>query len=305
MIIPKNDNEFIELQLYLKQGKDIKTLTEPPYNLKIKTDKDLTLFKYNQFNSDFNIKLVRESRGIIFDNKYNIICHPFHKFGNFGEGYAQNNIDFKHSYIMEKIDGSLIKCYYFNNKWNIGTNGTIYADTATITTNSHITFEDLFYDIISKKDFITLTKAFNKKNTYLFEIIHPKYLRLFYLIGNFSDRNVIKILINNDQKEIEQYINSFPILKEAYYKSKERYEYTIRYIKSLFRCYKPYYITRNKKFFAMKINAMVEKYLIGVLFYLISNENNTVEKYFLKIGSKKTTAIVNELNYFNLLTKIK
>lgn len=388
-------SEFIHLQKYLKQHRDINILAEPPYSLKIKINKELTLFKYSQFDSDFNIQLVREARGIIFDKNWDIICHPFHKIGNYGESYAYNNIDFKHSYIMEKIDGSILKIFFYNNKWNVGTNSTIYANTATISDNSDITFEDLFYDIISKEDFITITNTFNKNNTYLFELVHPKnkividygntkelvhigcmcnniqidtnifypfyykyykdlfknynirfpeiysplnstpeslirladrfnikgntfegfvvteysnsiitgrvkikspkYVRLFYLIGNFSDRNVIKILINNEQEELEQYIASFGVLAEKYYSVKTKYNITIGYLLELFNKYYTYYLNGDKKSFALIINKEVEKDLRGILFYLISDNKNTIEKYFLKIGDKKTIAIVNKI----------
>ena len=63
---------IIELQKYLKQQRDINILTKKPYSLKIKKDKGLTLFKYSQFDSNFDIQLVREARGIIFDKEWNL-----------------------------------------------------------------------------------------------------------------------------------------------------------------------------------------------------------------------------------------
>ena len=75
-------------------------LSSPPYNLIIKDGingyEGLVLLKYNQFDSDFSLPIVRECRGIIIDieDNFNPVCHPFNKFFNYGEKYA-DSIDWK------------------------------------------------------------------------------------------------------------------------------------------------------------------------------------------------------------------
>jgi len=99
----------------------------PPYCIDTKEDEHTVLFKYNQIESDFNLELVRECRGIILYKKnWMIACHPFHKFGNYGEGYAPD-IDWNSAKVMEKLDGSLIKAWFnkVNSKWQWSTNGTL------------------------------------------------------------------------------------------------------------------------------------------------------------------------------------
>ena len=106
-------------------------LTAEPYYLKISRDDEYIMFKYNQVFSDFNIPLVREARGIIFrESDWECVCHPFDKFGNYGESYCPE-IDWKTTSVQEKVDGSLIK-FWYDNGWHISTNGTIDAFKANL-----------------------------------------------------------------------------------------------------------------------------------------------------------------------------
>lgn len=109
-------------------------LTDSPYHIKISRDGEYILFKYNQLASDFSESIVRECRGCIvrqgFDGMYHVVCHPFDKFGNYGESYApelEGNLT-----VLEKIDGSLIKCWWDNGQFHVSTNGTINAYNAPL-----------------------------------------------------------------------------------------------------------------------------------------------------------------------------
>jgi T4 RnlA family RNA ligase len=179
----KQETNMIALQKFLQENSDwVEKLRKNPYNLMIQGRDDLILFKYVQFASDFSLDLVKESRGIILNrNTFKVVCRPFDKFFNFGEPEA-HPIKFSNSYIMEKIDGSLIKVYWYDG-WKIATNGTIDSSDAT-TNDEKMTFEDLFFDIISKEDFKKLSKKLNPAFTYLFELIHP----LARIIVNYGDK---------------------------------------------------------------------------------------------------------------------
>jgi T4 RnlA family RNA ligase len=162
---------MLKVQKFLK-ARPLEDLRQDPFNLHISAKGNLILLKYNQFNSDFTHSLVKESRGIILEKgTWKIVCHPFHKFFNLGESYAFNIIDLKESHIFEKVDGSIIKVYHYDDEWHIATNGTIDADDAS--NNDGISFKKLFFDVISKVEFNKLTENFDKENTYLFELIHP------------------------------------------------------------------------------------------------------------------------------------
>ena len=106
-------------------------LARDPYNLKISRDNGYIMFKYNQLSSDFNLPLVQEARGIIFkEDDWTCVCHPFNKFGNYGESYCPE-INWDNCSVQEKVDGSLMKVWY-NKGWNISTNGLIDAFKAPL-----------------------------------------------------------------------------------------------------------------------------------------------------------------------------
>ena len=88
--------------------------------IRIKYKGDLAIFNYDLNlaiemggNIDFTDPLVKECRGIIIDLKnMKVVCFPFNKFGNYTEYYA-DNIDWNTARVQEKIDGSIVKLYYY------------------------------------------------------------------------------------------------------------------------------------------------------------------------------------------------
>jgi len=69
------------------------------------------------------------------------VAYPFNKFFNFGEEYA-DNIDWESAHVLEKVDGSLIKVYFHNGAWCVGTNNTIDANDAELSAPPYETFMD-------------------------------------------------------------------------------------------------------------------------------------------------------------------
>jgi len=149
-------------------------LTADPYYLKISRDDGYVLFKYNQVFSDFNIPLVREARGIIFrESDWKCVCHPFNKFGNYGESYCPE-INWETASVQEKVDGSLIK-FWNDNGWHISTNGTIDAFKANLNDVKYQNFGQLVIDAIrnvfpNEHDFFNML---DPKCTYMFELVSP------------------------------------------------------------------------------------------------------------------------------------
>lgn len=134
--------------------------------ISVKRDGDYMLLKY-QPGADFTDPIVKQSRGIIFkDGK--VVCRPFDKFCNYGEEGA-DEIDWASARVQEKIDGSLMKCFYDNGYWHWATNGIISAADSKYSDES---FLDLLHEADNFGDipFETL----NTENTYLFELVSPK-----------------------------------------------------------------------------------------------------------------------------------
>ena len=152
-------------------------LTKPPYCLTIKEEDGFILIKYNQCDSNFNEPLVRECRGIILDNILKPVCIPFFKFGNYGESYCPE-IDWASARVQEKVDGSLIKVWFYNDEWRVSTNGTIDAYKSDLGQSifsaldiPYKTFGGLFEKAKENSglDFDRLDKG----KTYMFELVSP------------------------------------------------------------------------------------------------------------------------------------
>ena len=148
-------------------------LAAPPYCLKISYDGDLVMFKYNQLESDFSLPEVREARGIIFDStNWTCVCRAFDKFGHYGESYVPE-IDWSTAFVSEKIDGSLMKVYYYDGEWMVATNGTINAFDAPVGDAKDHTFGDLFNTALYNDGQTSFTKRLNTNKCYMFELVSP------------------------------------------------------------------------------------------------------------------------------------
>lgn len=119
----------------------IDKLREHPYFLKIRTHSrypHLCMFKYHQINSDFRNPIVREARGIILDasNKWAVVSYPYDKFFNAGESLAAK-VDWNSAKVYEKLDGSLMTLYFYDNQWHVSSSGPP-ADSEFRRTASHL-----------------------------------------------------------------------------------------------------------------------------------------------------------------------
>lgn len=116
----------------ISKFEDIKSqLLLIPYFITIKEDNDypnLYMLNYNKKKSDLTINWVRECRGLIVEKETNrIICYTFNKKSYIDiDDENMNNLEkFKINYA---IDGTQIKLYYYNNKWNCATTRCIDAN---------------------------------------------------------------------------------------------------------------------------------------------------------------------------------
>ena len=129
-------------------------LTSSPYNLTIKRDGKLVLFKYNQINSDFNEDICCEARGLILEEgTWKVVRMAFKKFFNLGESFA-TKIDWDTAVATEKIDGSIISVFFYDGKWRIATNSTIDAFKAPISgVGPYKNFGELFESVLPLSTF--------------------------------------------------------------------------------------------------------------------------------------------------------
>lgn len=252
-------------------------LAQPPYNIKIKHDGNYVLLKYSQFNSDFNNEIVRECRGAIFyELPKNVgwicVCRAFDKFGNYGEGYAAD-ISWDNAVVEEKVDGSLIKLFYHNNKWNIATNGTIDAFQANIDGTMY-NFGMLVYEALGGEEkFKQFTNMLDQKCTYMFELVSPKSrvtisypeTKLYYL----GQRNTISM---KEYKLYTDFMESYGIFCPCEYNLNSLND-CLEYVKTMTKDEEGFVI-RDKDFNRIKIKS--PEYLMA--FHMCNNGTVTTKR---------------------------
>ena len=152
-------------------------LEEHPYNLKFKYDDEypnLALI-YNDVTSNLDEIIVRICNGIIIDKKtLKILCYTFNKCSdnlNLPDNICKDNL-----YIETSIEGTLIRMFYYEDKWIYSTKKCIDASKAKWLSDKN--FIELFKDCILNNDNIknidNLENILNKNNCYSFIITHPE-----------------------------------------------------------------------------------------------------------------------------------
>jgi RNA ligase len=139
-------NNYIEMGLVIKQDHPTLPLSIYNYSRTCQYDKSWDVITLN-------------CRGLVFDNKGNVIAKPFPKFFNYEEHTAEE-IPNEYFDVYEKLDGSLGICFHYNGEWHMATRGSFTSEQA-----------------IKGRE---LLENYNYKNglipgyTYLFEIIYPE-----------------------------------------------------------------------------------------------------------------------------------
>jgi hypothetical protein len=146
--------------------------------LQIKKNKKNIPHEYTKFN------------GLIFEKNTNkLICNMFPVVKEYPDIYNYENLN--ELTVEESSDGTLIKLFYYDNKWNIATNRCIDAKTSFWISNN--SFYDLFMEAASNIKFESLNTTY----CYAFILQHPKSRN----IVKFEKANIIYIysydLINN------------------------------------------------------------------------------------------------------------
>ncbi len=135
------------VQDFLRNGGSLQDLTDK-YALTVRrhpAHNNLVLLKYDQIESPMGDPLVRECRGLILDeaDDWRVICRPFDKFFNYGEGHA-SVVDWNTACVQEKLDGSLCTLYWYNGAWNVSTSGSPDAG-GNVGDFPDLTFSKLFW----------------------------------------------------------------------------------------------------------------------------------------------------------------
>lgn len=103
-------------------------------------------------------------RGLVLDDNGNIIARGFPKFFNYEQRQFDKSISTEGCRIYDKMDGSFIMLFYYDDQWIVSSKGSFHSDQVFMAQNilNKMYQEDnKFYDKLSKN------------LSYCFELIHP------------------------------------------------------------------------------------------------------------------------------------
>lgn len=143
--------------------------------IKVRLDGDLMVLNYDQIESPKTHPIVAECRSLILHSEtLEVISRGFDRFYNYGEALnVMPTIDWSKAVAHEKMDGSLIKIYWYKGLWRIATRGTAFAETDCM--GHGVTFRELVWRALG----VTTSEEFQAKceaacllvyNTYIFEL---------------------------------------------------------------------------------------------------------------------------------------
>ena len=137
--------------------------------VKLREKGSLALLHYDTA-PDWTDLVVLESRGIIIDTEtMSVVCRPFDKFFNVEEKWSAD-IDWKIAQVQQKVDGSIIKLYWYKDRWHFATNECIDAEDA-VTKVPHMNYMDVIRSAKNYRNLVDALNGLDKGNTYLFELV--------------------------------------------------------------------------------------------------------------------------------------
>ena len=212
----------IEVQKYLRK-KGLDSL-KAEFKISDRRHQDLTnlvCLKYSQIESPMAAKIVQQCRGIILDeaNDWAIVSYPYDKFFNYGEVHAAH-VDWESAQLYEKLDGSLMTLYHYQDQWRVQSSGT--ADASGDVGGFKFTFAELFWQVWQEKQYILPTQT---DHCFMFELC-TKFNRI---VDPHSENRLIlhgvRNLSNNQEQDpsLPEYTNlNWEIVTTAPLKSADK-----------------------------------------------------------------------------------
>jgi hypothetical protein len=187
----------LETQKFLQESGSLEDL-QATYGIKNKRHPqypNLVLLKYSMYDSLPHSRIVQECRGLILDEDrdWQAVSVPFFRFFNIEEPNAAD-IDWGYYRAYEKIDGSLICCYWYDNQWQIQSSGT--PDASATVPGCDVTLRNLFLQTLKDRGYSLPDPVFCNM-TLMFELT-SKYNRVIVKQGEPDIRFIGARLTNTD-----------------------------------------------------------------------------------------------------------
>jgi RNA ligase len=147
----------------------------------------LTIWNYSetvQYNEKWD-QITIMSRGLVTDDKGNIVARPFRKFFNLSENKHTPTTDFE---VYSKLDGSLGIFFNYNGEWIMATRGSFTSDQAV-----------KGFEMLQKYGYKNLKTEY----TYLFEILY--FENRIVVRYPFEDVVLLGIIETKTGREVDLY----------------------------------------------------------------------------------------------------
>ena len=146
--------------------------------------------------------LIKQCRGLIVDNEFNIVGRPFNKFFNIEE-HQQEEIPNEPFQVFDKMDGSLGICFYYAGKWQIATRGSFNSDQA-VKANEMLNIK-----------YVDWIEYLHPNFTYLMEIIYPEN-RIVCDYGKDESLVLLAVINTKDGEDTPLFANQWPEIVNRY-----------------------------------------------------------------------------------------
>lgn len=160
-------------------AKDV--LSNSPNFLNVKHDTELNLYiSKHCHKSDTTQQVVREGDGTILDSEGNIVCysgescetHSYYELQNQENQEVQEILDNLDNYeVLEFLDGTCIRVYFYNNEWRVATKG--HTDANRAKWSSEKSFATLFEEALENHSEFSYDNL-DRKYTYVFLLQHTE-----------------------------------------------------------------------------------------------------------------------------------
>jgi len=157
----------------LRQGMTLESLqTRHKLIVKKHPQFDIVQLSYNQTESQMSSPVVQECRGLILEARsWNIVASPFTKFFNHGETNAKA-LDWAGGVrVHEKLDGSIMVLYWYQNAWHVASS-KLPAGDGLVPDGGSRSFAEVFWEVWNKKCY---TLPSERNACYMFELLLPSH----------------------------------------------------------------------------------------------------------------------------------
>jgi len=162
---------MLEVQKYLMSGKTLSDLTNE-FGIHTNQYKTLVALNYDMIDSPKSHPIVLDCRGLILEiGSWKVISYPFRRFFNINEvPELTGDFDYSTAVGLQKLDGTLIELFNYNDEWLMSTRMIIQNDIKILFTD--FTFLSLFHETV--KHYQLLWQFLDKSYTYVFELTAPE-----------------------------------------------------------------------------------------------------------------------------------